>query len=557
MIKYYEGDGRLSLVTEHNGVLYLTGRTSEGKNIKEQTQGVLNIVDETLAKYNSDKEHILRVQIFLKDVLRDFDNMNEVWEAWIVEGKRTGAGDCSGRYGIRRPIGGNGGHCRDERISRKFWGVNDMMKAHESLIGQRIIKPDAAAKVTGDAKFTADLAVHRTDLLYAKALFPPYGHAKILSIDTSEAEAVEGVEIVMTAKDLPTESSNGYGLDEHDKPVLAEEKVIYEGDAVAILAARDLKTAEEAVSLIKVEYEPLPVYDDPREVFEREAGLIHEEHPFSGDSNISYSAGIDHGNIEEVFAKADVVLDNYFETPMVDHAYLEPDVCIAEPDLVQGESPSTVRSITSRGQKALCGVLGLPQSKIRVISTIVGGAFGGKEDSTFDVSAIAGVLALKTRKPVYYEETREEVFRATGKRHAAFLHHRLASDKTGRILAIDVFNIIDKGAYQSVDAIPDRTLLYAGGPYKISASRVSAHSVYTNHPYGCAFRGLGAPQAHFAIECQMDMLAHELGMDPIELRLKKYRTWWRCNSHGSGHAGGTGSRSGRMSLESKGCTEVE
>ncbi|MFR1724112.1 xanthine dehydrogenase family protein molybdopterin-binding subunit [Emergencia timonensis] len=396
-----------------------------------------------------------------------------------------------------------------------------MMKAHESLIGQRIIKPDAAAKVTGEARFTADLAVHRTDLLYAKALFPPYGHAKIVSIDTSEAEAVEGVEIVMTAKDLPTESSNRYGLDEHDKPVLAEEKVIYEGDAVAILAARDLKTAEEAVSLIKVEYEPLPAYDDPREVFEREAGLIHEKHPFSGDSNISYSAGIDHGNIEEVFAKADVVLDNYFETPMVDHAYLEPDVCIAEPDLVQGGITIYSPQHNVQGaKKALCGVLGLPQSKIRVISTIVGGAFGGKEDSTFDVSAIAGVLALKTRKPVYYEETRDEVFRTTGKRHAAFLHHRLASDKTGRILAIDVFNIIDKGAYQSVDAIPDRTLLYAGGPYKISASRVSAHSVYTNHPYGCAFRGLGAPQAHFAIECQMDMLAHELGMDPIELRLK-------------------------------------
>lgn len=396
-----------------------------------------------------------------------------------------------------------------------------MMKRDSSLIGQRMIKPDTVAKVTGEAKFTADLAVHRTDLLYAKALFPPFGHAKIVSIDISEAEAVEGVEIVMTAKDLPPESSNGYGLDEHDKPVLAEKKVIYEGDAVAILAAWDLKTAEEAISLIKVEYEPLPAYDDPREVFEREAGLIHENHPFSGDSNISYSAEIDHGHIEEVFAKADVVLDNYFETPMVDHAYLEPDVCIAEPDLVQeGITIYSPQHNVQGAKKALSGVLGLPQSKIRVISTIVGGAFGGKEDSTFDVSAIAGVLALKTRKPVFYEKTREEVFRNTGKRHAAFLHHRLAADSTGRILAIDVFNIIDKGAYQSVDAIPDRTLLYAGGPYKISSSRVSAHSVYTNHPYGCAFRGLGAPQAHFAIECQMDMLAHELGMDPIELRLK-------------------------------------
>ncbi|WP_419025992.1 xanthine dehydrogenase family protein molybdopterin-binding subunit [Emergencia sp.] len=396
-----------------------------------------------------------------------------------------------------------------------------MMKKDSSLIGQRMVKPDTAAKVTGEAKFTADIAVHRTDLLYAKALFPPFGHGRIVSIDTSEAEAVEGVEAVMTAKDLPPGSSNGYGLDEHDKPVLAAKKVVYEGDAVAILAARDLKTAEEAVSLIKVEYEPLPAYDDPREVFKREAGLIHEKHPYSGNSNISYSAEIDHGDIEKVFAKADVILDNYFETPMVDHAYLEPDVCIAEPDPVQGGITIYSPQHNVQGaKKALCGVLGLPQSKIRIISTIVGGAFGGKEDSTFDVSAIAGVLALKTGKPVFYEETREEVFRTTGKRHATFLHHRLAADKTGRILGIDVFNIIDKGAYQSVDAIPDRTLLYAGGPYKISSSRVSAHSVYTNHPYGCAFRGLGAPQAHFAIECQMDMLAHELSMDPIELRLK-------------------------------------
>lgn len=396
-----------------------------------------------------------------------------------------------------------------------------MIKTNSSPIGQRMVKPDTTAKVTGAAKFTADMAVHRTDLLYAKALFPPFGHAKIVSVDTSEAEKLEGVEIVMTADDLPPNSTNGYGLDENDKPVLAEKKIIYEGDAVAILAARDLKTAEKAISLIKVEYEPLPAYDDPREVFEMEAGLIHDKHPFSGNSNISYSAGIDHGDIEEVFAKADVVLDNYFKTPMVDHAYLEPDVCIAEPDLLQGGITIYSPQHNVQGaKKALCGVFGLPQSKIRVISTIVGGAFGGKEDSTFDVSAIAGVLALKTGKPVYYEETRDEVFRTTGKRHATFLHHRLAADKSGRILGIDVFNIIDKGAYQSVDAIPDRTVLYAGGPYKISTSRVSAHSVYTNHPYGCAFRGLGAPQAHFAIECQMDMLAHELGMDPIELRLK-------------------------------------
>ncbi len=392
---------------------------------------------------------------------------------------------------------------------------------HESLIGQRIIKPDTVSKVTGAAKFTADLGVNRSDVLYAKALFAPYGHARIVSVDTSAAEVLEGVYAVMTAKDLPPESTNRYGPGDHDKPVLAEDKVIYEGDPVAIVAAKDKKTAEQAIKLIKAEFEPLKAYDDPRKTFELEKSPIHKAHPFSGDSNISYTAKILNGDVEDAFEKADIVLDNYFKTPMVEHGYLEPDVCLAEPDPVQGGitlySPQHAVQLAKR---ALCGVFGLPQSKIRVISTIVGGGFGGKEDSTFDVSAVAGVLALKTGRPVFYEYTRDEVFKNTGKRHAAYIHHRLAADKTGKILGIDVFNIIDKGAYQSVDAIPDRTTFYAGGPYAIPVSRAIAHSVYTNHPYGSAFRGLGSPQAHFAIECQMDMLAHELGMDPLELRLK-------------------------------------
>lgn len=390
-----------------------------------------------------------------------------------------------------------------------------------SLIGQRKVKPDTVAKVTGTAKFTADLSVARTDLLYAKALFSPYGHAKIISIDTSEAKKLKGVAAVMTAKDLPPESTNRYGPDEKDKPVLAEDKVIYEGDAVAIVAACDLKTAEKAISLIKVEYELLDAFDDPRLLFELEKGPIFENHPFSGDSPISYTARITNGDVESAFKNADVVVDNYFETPMVDHAYLEPDVCLAEPDLIQGGiTIYSPQHAVQMAKRALCGVFGLPISKIRVISTIVGGGFGGKEDSTLDVSAIAGVLALKTKKPVFYEYTREEVFKNTGKRHAAFMHHRLAADKDGKLLGMEICNIIDKGAYQSIDAIPDRTVFYGGGPYVIPASKAVAHSVYTNHPYGCAFRGLGAPQAHFAIECQMDMLADKLGLDPLELRLR-------------------------------------
>lgn len=388
-----------------------------------------------------------------------------------------------------------------------------------NIVGQRCIKPDSLSKVTGEAKYTADILSSRKDVLVAKALYPPYGHALIKSIDTSKAQALKGVEAVMTAKDLP--GTNRYGGMVHDKPVLAENKVIYEGDAVAIVAACDLKTAEHAICLIEVEYEPLEAYDDPREMIKDGSPLIHENHPLSKSTNISDTCLVEKGDIEDVFAKADIIIDNYYETPMLDHAYLEPDVCLAEPDPIQGGiTLYSPQHAVHLARKALCGVFNMPQSKIRVVSLVVGGGFGGKEDSTFDVSAIAGVLAIKTNKPVIFELTRDEVFKNTGKRHGCYIHHRMAADKEGNILGIDVSTVIDKGAYKSIDAIPNRTTMYAGGTYRIPAARALSHSVFTNHPYGCAFRGLGSPQAHFAIESQVEELATVLGMDPIELRLK-------------------------------------
>ena len=391
----------------------------------------------------------------------------------------------------------------------------------EKYIGQRVVRPDTLAKVTGAARFTADLAVHRTDLLYAKAFYPPYAHAKILSIDTSEAEAAPGVVCVMTYKDLPAAFRNAYGADEPDKPILAEEKVCYEGDAVVILAAETLKQAEHAIGLVKVGFEPLPVYEDPMALRGIDPSPIHRNHVASGDSPISLSVTVRNGDPAPAFEKADVVIDNWYETPMVDHAYLEPDVCIAEPDPIQGGitiwSP---QHAIQNAKQDLGAVFGLPQSKIRIISTVVGGGFGGKEDSTYDVSTVAGTLAIRTGRPVFFEFTREEVFRNTGKRHAEKIRHRLAADKDGNLLGIDVEAVIDKGAYRSVDILPYRASYYAGGPYKIPVSHAKAESVFTNHPYGCAFRGLGVPQANFAMESQMDLLADKLGMDPLQLRLK-------------------------------------
>lgn len=388
-----------------------------------------------------------------------------------------------------------------------------------NYVGKSLPRTDSLAKATGAAKYTADMLMSRRDLLYAKALFPPYGHAKIIHLDVSKARALEGVAAVMTADDLP--GANGYGGIIPDKPVIAKDEVLYEGDPVALVAAVDKATAEKALSLIEVEYEPLEGYDDPQAMLEGDAPLLHKQYPFPKNDNVSDAVTVKKGDVDAAFEEADVIIDNWYKTPMLDHAYLEPDVAIAEPDPVQGGiviySPQHAIQLAKR---AMSDAFNLPQSKIRVISQIVGGGFGGKEDSTFDVSVVAGVLALKTKRPVYYEFTRDEVFKNTGKRHACVIHHRLAANKEGKILGIKVDSVIDKGAWKSIDAIPSRTAQYAGGPYAIDNALCQSWSVFTDHPYGCAFRGLGSPQAHFAMESQMDELSRRLNMDPVELRLK-------------------------------------
>ena len=386
-------------------------------------------------------------------------------------------------------------------------------------VGKRLIRTDSLAKVTGSAKYTGDVWMKRKDMLYAKAKFPPFGRAKIISIDTSKAEKLPGVIAVMTAKDLP--GFNGYGGVIPDKPVIAEDMVRYEGDPVALVAAESKKIAEEAIELITVQYERVPAFDEPEDMVSPDAPLFFaEDNPFH-KNNISDDQTLKKGDVDKAIEEADVVIDNWYRTPLVDHAYMEPDAAIAEVDPMQGGitiySPQHAVQLAKR---AMSDAFAMPQSKIRVISQVVGGGFGGKEDSTFDVSIIAGVLAIKTQRPVYYEFTRDEVFKNTGKRHPSHIHHILAAKKDGTVTGIKVEAFVDKGAYKSIDAIPSRIVQYAGGPYAIANAYCHSVSVFTDHPYGCAFRGLGSPQAHFAMECQMDELAQRLSMDPVELRRK-------------------------------------
>jgi CO/xanthine dehydrogenase Mo-binding subunit len=303
------------------------------------------------------------------------------------------------------------------------------------------------------------------------------------------------------------------------------------GDPVALVAAVNERVAKRAVKLIKVEYEVLPVLDDPREAMKDDAPLVHENHEKADRGNILAEMKLECGNVDQAFKEADLVIENYYETPMVDHAYLELDACIAQPDPVTGGitliSPAQFVHANCR---SLAPVFNLPASKVRAISPLVGSGYGGKECSTLDVSAVAGVLAIKTKKPVYFELDRAEIIRSTSKRHASFIRHRLAATKEGKITAIDVETVLNKGAYVSMggwaggkgqlNGLTQRTLMYAGGAYTIANARATSFSVFTNHPYSGAMRGFGAPQAYFAIESQMDELARLLNMDPIELRLK-------------------------------------
>lgn len=398
------------------------------------------------------------------------------------------------------------------------------MEKKLKIVGQSVRRAEALAKATGQAKYISDFK--RADMLVGKALWAQYPHALIKSIDVSAARQLEGVVAVMTAKDLP--GRNGYGILVPDKPVIADGKTKYEGDPVAILAAVSEEIARQALALIKVEYEVLPAYDDPREAMKEDAVLIHPNHPSADKGNILTVIKLDRGDVEKAFRESDIIIENYYETPMVDHGYMEQDICIAEPDSITGGLHLICsQQAVYATKRCLAPVFNLPHSKIRVSSPIIGGGFGGKEDSSLDVAAVAGVLALKTKKTVCFELSREEVFRTTGKRHATYIKHRLAATKDGKITGIDVETVLNKGAYVSMGglrepthAVTMRTVMYAGGVYAIPNAKARSFSVFTNAPYSCAFRGFGVPQAIFAIECQIDELAKKLNVDPIEIRRK-------------------------------------
>lgn len=378
-----------------------------------------------------------------------------------------------------------------------------------SYIGANVRRLDAPSKVSGRLKYAADIKM--MDMLQMQVLRSPHPHATIVSIDTSEAEAMEGVACVITAKDVP--GKDGYGVFVHDQPTMATGKVRYVGEAVAAVAAEDLLTARRAVAKIKVVYEELPGLYHAEDAQKPGAPVIHDY----AQNNIVKHIPIRKGDTEAGFAEADLILEDDFSTQQVEHAYLEPEAGIAyvDPDdVVVVISPS--QNITHH-RHMLAEIIDKPINKVRFIMSAVGGGFGGKEDMIYQ--GMLAICAMKTHRPVQLNFTREESIIASAKRHPSKVHYKMGLKKNGRITAIEFSMLSDGGAYgMSSEGVMRKAAILSCGPYEVHNLKVDTTAVYTNNTPSGAFRTFGGMQAQFATESMMDMAAEALGLDAFAIR---------------------------------------
>ena len=404
---------------------------------------------------------------------------------------------CTGYTSIIRAVGAAAQSMKDTESRDKYWKQSG------------IIRQDGRDKVTGRARYADDM--REENMLYGKLLLSEYPHAKILSIDTSLAAAAEGVVAVLTARDIP--GSKIFGLHKAQQPVLAEDKVRYMGDPVAVVYAKSQAQAEAAVGKIKVIYQPLPGVFDPV------TGMRDDAPQLVKEGNVLCHTKVRKGNIDQGFAEADVIVEGNYFTPMVEHAYLETESAIAKKEPDGSIVVHTCSQSSFAMRDAIAASLDLPKEKVRVILSVTGGAFGGKEEPTVQIHCALG--ALVTGLPVKMTLTREESIRISTKRHAEHIYMRHGATRDGRLVAFESRAICDAGAYISLTgAVVFRSAVVASGPYEIPHAKTDAFGVYTNNNPGGAFRGFGSTQVAFASEVQMDKLARTLNMDPIEFRLK-------------------------------------
>ncbi|MDR7422247.1 MAG: xanthine dehydrogenase family protein molybdopterin-binding subunit [Armatimonadota bacterium] len=411
-----------------------------------------------------------------------------------------------------------------------------------SLIGRSVPRLDGFHKATGRFAYGTDVVV--AGMLHGRVARSPYPHARIRAIDTSAALATPGVVAVVTGRDLP---ERRFGALVKDETVLAVDVVRYVGQPVAAVAALAVEAAIEAAARIAVEYDPLPAVDTPEAALRAGAPLVHEAwttyvaHPqLIRAGNVCGAATIAKGDPSRGLADADHVFEDVFTTEPVHQAYLEPRVAIAawEPPGVLTVHSNT--QLPFEAQTVLADLLGIPPGRVRVITTGIGGAFGGK--LRVGVEHIAAVLAQRVGRPVRIVLTMAEEFAAAYPRHAMRITLRTGVRRDGTIVAKEAHALLDAGAFGgSSPGLPSVATLVLAGPYRIPHLSIEATSVYTHKQNFGSYRAPTGPQCAFAVESQMDMIARRLRLDPLEFRLR--------NIVRDGDEGPSGQVFGKVSLE--------
>jgi CO/xanthine dehydrogenase Mo-binding subunit/aerobic-type carbon monoxide dehydrogenase small subunit (CoxS/CutS family) len=385
-------------------------------------------------------------------------------------------------------------------------------------IGHPHERPDAVAKVTGAALYTDDYVFD--GMLHAATLRSAHPHARILSIDTSAALALPGVHAVLTHVDVPGDPR--HGLVENDWPVFAGGKypARYVGDPIALAVAETEALARQALGLIAVEYEILPAVTDPVAARRDDAPVLHPDRP---TGNLLKHIKVRSGDVAQGFAEADVIVERTYRTPMTEHAFLEPECSVAVPAGYDAEHQKLTVYVGSQipysDRRQVAKSLGLEDEQVRVLGTLMGGGFGGKEDIAGQIHA--ALAAQVTGRPVKILYSRSESLRFHPKRHGTLIRVKTGARRDGTLTAVEAELYGDSGAYASLgEKVMTRATTHATGPYVVPNSKIDCYAMYTNNAPCGAFRGFGVTQSAFAVESNMDILAEQLGMDPAELRRK-------------------------------------
>ena len=377
----------------------------------------------------------------------------------------------------------------------------------QAYVGQSVGRYAGRDLVTGRSFFAED--EQSKEALVLRVFRSNKHHAKILNINTEKARNLNRVVGIFTASDIP--GANQHGVIIKDQPLLARDKVRFVGEAIALVAAETEEAADEALRALDIQYEDLPTVFDPEKALSPETAPVHEK------GNLLNRKTVLRGDVDEAFKRSDIVVERTYRTQLAEHSCLEPDAGSGS----IGEDGNLIIKVCTQNphydRRAVAALLGLEEDRIRIIQTATGGGFGSKLDLT--VQGFIALALYHLHRPVRMVFSREEAFLATAKRHPSTIHLKTGISRDGRLLALKAKMLFDTGPYSSYGMpLAMRAAIHITGPYAVENVDVESISVYTNNPVAGAMRGVAIVQTTFACECQMDVLAQELGMDPLEFR---------------------------------------